>query len=614
MQKHITLSQLTNAIYGTLAERFKSAMWVVAEVSECKRNSSGHFYLSLVERQEGSNLPVAELKGAIWAQNYRRISEHFYSISGCNIQSGMKLLFRCTLSYHSNYGLSLIISDIDPTYTLGEGERMRQLTIAKLQSQGVWDLQKEQNTMPRVIQRLAVISSATAAGYEDFCKQLDSSKYRFEVDLYEAMMQGEQTQSTIIKALERILSSEREYDSVIIIRGGGSASDLRWFDSYDLAFYIAQFPMPILTGIGHEKDISVADMVAFHSFKTPTAVASTLIERIAVLDNRLESLRGEIINLAQQKILGESQRTNTVAQNLKSRTIEILQHEALKLEALKGAVPSLSRSIIDRQLNRVSSLRGESISLAQQKIAIESRRTNLIAQGLRARTVETLQHEALKLEGLKGAVPSLSQAIIEKQKSRMAMASKVIPQIATGIIERQLGRVGALRGSFLQNAQHLLHTSEQRVSSAYHSLRNITNIRMQSCAMQLQQLSNRIPTSAETIVQRESYRIERLQSYLGQQSSYLVSSRRGQLENLQSSFLRQATNLLQREESKLNILEERVASNNPRRILAQGYSLVFDSKGEIIKSVEGLNCGDTLNLELMDGVARTKIESLDLRK
>lgn len=548
MQKHITLSQLTNVISGTLSERFKGSMWVVAEVSECKRNSSGHFYLSLVERQEGSNLPVAELKGAIWAQNYRRISEHFYSISGCDIQAGMKLLFCCTLSYHPNYGLSLIISDIDPTYTLGEGERMRQLTIAKLQSQGVWNLQREQNVMPTVIQRLAVISSATAAGFEDFCKQLDGSKYRFEVDLYEAMMQGEQTQSTIIKALERIMNSEKEYDSVIIIRGGGSASDLRWFDSYDLAFYVAQFPMPILTGIGHEKDTSVVDMVAFHSFKTPTAVASTLIERIAVLDNKLESLRSEVIALAQQKLLGESQRTLLAAQNL------------------------------------------------------------------RACTMETLQQAALKLEGLRGAVPSLSRAIIERQQNRLEVAVKVIPQIASGIVERQLSRIGALRSYFLQSIQQILHSNEQRVSAAYHSLRNITNIRMQRSALELQQLSSRIPSSAEAILQRERYKIERVQSYLGQQSAFLVSNKQGQLDNLRSAFLRQATNLLQREQSRLNILQERVASNNPRRILAQGYSLVYDSKGKIVKHVEELSCGELMSFELLDGVARARVEELEPRR
>lgn len=352
IQKHITLSVLASMVSQAVSEQFPSELWVVAEISECSVKGAGHCYLSLVERAEQGSAPLAEFKAAIWASKYRMIDSYFRSATGSTLQAGMKIMIRAAISFHPNYGLSLIISDIDPTYTVGETERQRRATIERLEREGLMELQRE-FALPIVAQRFAVISSATAAGFEDFCKQIHDSPYNISVTLFAALMQGEQTERSVIAALDQIDLRAREFDAVIIIRGGGSASDLRWFDSYELCAAISQFGLPVLTGIGHEKDTSVADMVAFHSFKTPTAVAAGLVDRLCAIDKRLATLQGTVIGLAQNTLLAENARTARTANALQKLTTERLKSAEIKLEKLTSTMIMGARTVIERQTSRL---------------------------------------------------------------------------------------------------------------------------------------------------------------------------------------------------------------------------------------------------------------------
>lgn len=281
---HITLSELQRRIKAAVEQALPLPVWVVAEISDLKVNQSGHCYLELVEKTSGSHKsstqPVAQCRAVVWRSQWGMLSAYFRAATGSNLQSGMKILAKVLVSYHELYGLSLQITDLDASYTLGEAERQKQLTIEQLKADGVWDMNREL-AMPLLVQRVAVVSSATAAGYRDFCNELNQGGYAFGVELFEALMQGAAAEESICGQLERIAERAEEFDAVVIIRGGGSVNDLSCFNAYRLCSYVAQFPLPVLTGIGHDKDTSVADMVAHTPLKTPTAVAGWLTERMA---------------------------------------------------------------------------------------------------------------------------------------------------------------------------------------------------------------------------------------------------------------------------------------------------------------------------------------------
>ena len=283
---YITLRELLHRVRQTLEERFAPPVWVCAEIAEIKVNYSGHCYLELVEKGDGDGVPRAQARGVIWRSHYARIAAGFEAETGQRLAAGMHILAKATVEYHEVYGFSLQLLEIDPAYTLGDMERQRQQTIARLQCEGVWEMNRQQQ-LPGVVQRIAVVSSCRAAGYQDFCNELAKSPYRFSLTLFDAVVQGVAAEPSLVAALDRIASCESSFDAVAILRGGGSTSDLNCFNAYRLCNHVAQFPLPVLTGIGHDKDTSVADMVAHRAFKTPTAVAAWLVERMAQTDGWL---------------------------------------------------------------------------------------------------------------------------------------------------------------------------------------------------------------------------------------------------------------------------------------------------------------------------------------
>jgi exodeoxyribonuclease VII large subunit len=297
MVEKLSLSELQLIIKDSLYLALPGNYWVIAEISEIRENYAGHCYLELVEKHPDDNNIKARVKAIIWSNRYRFLKSFFENTTGESLREGIKILVKTTIEYHEIYGLSLLISDIDPAFTIGEMAVKRQLIIKRLEEEGVFTMNKEID-FPVVPQRIAVISSKNAAGYTDFMNHLiqNSYGYVFYTVLIETPMQGVETEAGVINALDKIASKAELFDVVAIIRGGGSQTDLSWFDNYNIAYYITQFPLPVLTGIGHEKDLSVTDMVAFHSLKTPTAVADFLIDCMNNTDNQLNEFSIEIMD------------------------------------------------------------------------------------------------------------------------------------------------------------------------------------------------------------------------------------------------------------------------------------------------------------------------------
>jgi exodeoxyribonuclease VII large subunit len=304
----VKLSILLDEIREIIQGNFEFSRWISCEILDITVNYSGHCYLDLVEKEEKSDRILARARATIWASAYRMLKPYFETTTGYELTSGIKVLVLARVEFHPVYGLSLNIQDIDPSYTLGDLERKKREIIQRLEKEGVLDMNKE-IPLPLVPQKIAVISSLTAAGYEDFMDQLRENPYgyRFYTRLFPSVMQGEQAEQSIIGSLDRIFEYESHFDAVAIIRGGGSKSDLACFDSYELAFHVSQFPLPVITGIGHEQDETITDLVAHTRLKTPTAVADFFIDRLGTFEESLEELQtglvDAVLNILEQKKL-----------------------------------------------------------------------------------------------------------------------------------------------------------------------------------------------------------------------------------------------------------------------------------------------------------------------
>lgn len=351
----LTLLDLQRMVRATLESRFEEPMWLRAEISELKVNRSGHCYLNLVEKGAGSGAPRAEARAVIWRSTYASIASRFESTTGQALSSGITVLVRVIVTYHEVYGFSLQIIDLDAGYTLGEVERRRRETIERLLRDGVWEMNKECE-LSRPTLRVAIISSSTAAGFQDFTQEISRSPYRFKLTLFESLMQGDAAERSIIEALCAIAEREEEFDAVAIIRGGGSTSDLALFDSYDIATYVAQFPLPIFTGIGHDKDVSVVDMVAHTSCKTPTAVATTLVEmadyEMATVEEYAERLRSSVV----ARINGERLRVERQSSDVVRLSTLLLSGLSHRLDTLEEKIASEASRRLETEQQRLNSL------------------------------------------------------------------------------------------------------------------------------------------------------------------------------------------------------------------------------------------------------------------
>ena len=337
MNKSYALSQLNKMVRDAIDMQLPDEYWVEAELSEC-REHNGHCYLELIEKDEHTNTPVARASAKCWRQTWLMVKPYFERTTGEPLRTGMKVLLKVYAQFHEAFGFSWIVTDIDPNYTLGDMARKRLEIIRQLKEEGVFDLQRELH-IPLFAKRIAVISAEHAAGYGDFRRQLEDNEYgfRFEVTLFPAIMQGEQVEQSIIAALERIYALNTSFDVVVIIRGGGATADLSGFDTLALAENVAQFPLPVITGIGHERDESILDMVAHTRVKTPTAAAALLIDHLRQVLERINSAQQRITTAIFQRIANQKMRlTNlqTLLPALVQRNLAEARHRIEMLEVL----------------------------------------------------------------------------------------------------------------------------------------------------------------------------------------------------------------------------------------------------------------------------------------
>ena len=331
----LTLRQLNLMVKDAIEMQLPDEYWVEAELAEC-RERGGHCYLELIEKEDNTNTPVAKASAKCWRQTWLMLQPYFERTTGQPLRTGMNVLLKVYAQFHEAYGFSWIVTDIDPTYTLGDMARKRQEIIRQLKEEGVFDLQREL-CIPRFAKRIAVISAEGAAGYGDFCRQLEDNEYgfKFEVTLFPAIMQGEQVESSVVAALNSIYDCIRDFDVVVIIRGGGATSDLSGFDTLALAENVAQFPIPIITGIGHDRDESILDMVANTRVKTPTAAAALLIDNLRQVLERINEAQQRITMAISQRFSTQKARLDslqTLIPVLAQRTLTNAKHQIELIE------------------------------------------------------------------------------------------------------------------------------------------------------------------------------------------------------------------------------------------------------------------------------------------
>ena len=367
MNEHYTLRQLNMLVRESIEDALPDEYWVEAELSECRENS-GHCYMELIEKDERSNTPVARASAKCWRQTWLMVKPYFERTTGQPLRAGMKVLLKVYAQFHEAYGFSWIVSDIDPTYTLGDMARKRQEIIRQLKEEGVFDLQRELR-IPTFAKRIAVISAANAAGYGDFCRQLEENEYgfRFEVTLFPAIMQGEQVEQSVIAALNQIyelqsnhishLSSlTSHFDCVVIIRGGGATADLSGFDTLALAENVAQFPLPVITGIGHDRDESILDMVSNTKVKTPTAAAALLIDNLLRVLERLDDASQRITYAVNQRISSQKTKIATMTSLIPTLALRMVGDQRHRIEMMGNRLPIAIERRLTNQKHLLESL------------------------------------------------------------------------------------------------------------------------------------------------------------------------------------------------------------------------------------------------------------------
>lgn len=352
--EHITLSQLNLLVQKQINDSLQPFYWIIAETSDVRTIKSGHCYLEFIEKETPGDHIVAKARGYIWASTYLALSMYFAEQTGQAFVSGLKVLVKVAVDFHPVYGYGLNVIDIDPTYTAGDMQQRRQLILKKLDADGILLMNKELK-MPLLPQRIAVVTSPSAAGYEDFMNHLENNRlgFAFYPHLFPAVMQGEQTAGTIIRALHRIFEHKEHFDAVVIIRGGGASSDLASFDSYDLATNCAQFPLPVITGIGHERDETVLDYVAHYRAKTPTAAADYLITHLENAYADLCRQQSEMITASRRMLDVSFDKMQQVKRVFYQSARNFIEKQYLMLAPFESDLRKISLQFLLREENKL---------------------------------------------------------------------------------------------------------------------------------------------------------------------------------------------------------------------------------------------------------------------
>lgn len=402
-KKAFSLFELNQQIKGALKESFPGSLWVRAEIAELRENRNGHCYLDLIEKDEETNQVVARMRAMIWSYTYRMLKPFFETTTGQPFTEGIKVLIQGSVEFQELFGMSFTIQDIDPAYTLGDLEQKRLEVIRKLEGEGVLKMNKELS-LPLVPQKIAIISSPTAAGYGDFIHQLENNAYglKFYHKLFPAIMQGEKAPESIAEAFEKIFEYAHFFDVVVLIRGGGASVDLLCFDDYWLCYNITQFPIPVLTGIGHERDLSVADIVAHTNLKTPTAVAEFLIDGAGETLNTFNNFALSLKSIVKEKLNKHRQKVDRYGMQIKPLTQQFLTLKKHHLIVRTERVPHRTHSIIKRE----HQLLNQWTKLVEQ-----------LPAGL-------IKNQKKELVSLQNRVVLQSQYIIKDEKKRVDLLAK----------------------------------------------------------------------------------------------------------------------------------------------------------------------------------------------
>lgn len=380
MNKTLSLFELNTVVAELIQTAMPQSYWVEAEVSEA-RESRGHLYLELIQKEEGTNTPIARASAKCWRSTWSLIAPYFMRVTGTQVRAGLQLMVQVHAQFHPQYGFSWIVDDINPEFTMGDMARKRQEIIRQLKAEGVFDLQKELK-IPMFAQHIAVISSASAAGYGDFCNQLADNEhgFAFTTELFEATMQGEQVERSIIQALNAINGREEEFDCVVIIRGGGATADLSGFDTLALAENVANFPLPIITGIGHERDESVLDMVSNRRVKTPTAAAAFLIDNLLSVLSLIEEAQTVVHRTVKNRILMEDMRIQRLSSQIPVLFSMVkTRHEAMLESLLASLEKGMMGLLADCNL-RLEVLNGKIVPAVEWRLLKEKHRLEMLAQ------------------------------------------------------------------------------------------------------------------------------------------------------------------------------------------------------------------------------------------
>ena len=381
-KERVTLLELNLLVREVIECEMPNEYWVEAELSEC-RESHGHCFLELIQKDERSATPVAKASARCWASKWMIIRPYFERTTGQQLHAGMKVLLKVKAQFHEAYGFSWMVTDIDPTYTLGDMARKRQEIISQLKAEGVFDLQKELR-LPLFCQHIAVISSETAAGYGDFCNQLADNPYgfQFQTQLFPAIMQGEEIEQSIINALNRIYNCQ--FDCVVIIRGGGATSDMSGFDTLALAENVANFPLPIITGIGHDRDECILDMVSHTRVKTPTAAAAFLIDHLKQVTDAINDAQDRLTHYAQQKISTLNTQLSMIAETLPRIFSTVKTRHEARLDTIATSLANLAQQRILHSKFSILDLEKSLPILLNRRLMAEKHRLQLFEEKARS--------------------------------------------------------------------------------------------------------------------------------------------------------------------------------------------------------------------------------------
>lgn len=427
MESYLTLSQFALAVGDTIRRcPTTQGAWIATELSDV-RVAGGHCYMELIEK-DARGATIAKMRGMIWASSFYTLREKFLSATGREIASGIKVLVRGTATYHNVYGLSVNISDIDPTYTLGDMERQRREILMRLKNEGIIDANKRL-TLPVDAQRIAVISAGGAAGYGDFMKQLNTNPkgFQFYTHLFEAVMQGERTSTSVRKALSKVEMTIDLWDCVVIVRGGGATSDLNGFDDYELARAVALFPLPVLVGIGHERDRTVLDEIANTRLKTPTAVGAFLADRLAQAWEQAQALANRVVTFAVERIKGElislSHNQALVPMLAKARIADA----RLRLSHIATGLPTVSAGKIARSLSSLDAMARMLQTAATTRTSAEHSAIERTSTAIADAAIARLRDASTRLDSLGKLTEALSpSATLSRGYSITRIAGKAV--------------------------------------------------------------------------------------------------------------------------------------------------------------------------------------------